>query len=168
MRYYKSQGNCIRQKPPKSGKFSPCRNYRHPLCCLLFCKTVDASQGFPLLKVIWFVFTAPDLRNTQLLMSVVVLWYDRLTQLTPNNNTNLRSRSWCKVHHVVHVSCRVHAWCAASQPCCCYYSWSGMHTWQPFNFCNYLASQIMAIFLHTSAKWPKHIPESWVLPWFIQ
>jgi len=104
------------------------------LCCLLFCKTVDASQGFPLLKVIWFVFTAPDLRNTQLLMSVVALWYDRLTQLTPNNHTNLQSRFWCKLHHVVHVSCRVHAWCAASQPCCCYYGWSGMHTWQPFNF----------------------------------
>jgi len=83
IRRHKSLGNCIRQKPPKSGKFSPCKNDRHPINLLITLSSVPQNSGgksfgFLFAWSDWFVFTAPTPSNMQLLLSVIVLWYDRV------------------------------------------------------------------------------------------
>jgi len=50
---HKSLGNCIRQKPPKSGKFSPCKNDGHPINLLITLSSVLQKSGG---KSIGFLF----------------------------------------------------------------------------------------------------------------
>ena len=53
------------------------------------CQVVQHTMDH--LEVIRFVFIAPAPGNIQLLLSIVLHQYERLTQLTPSDNTNLHT-----------------------------------------------------------------------------